>query len=237
MSIEGQSLLLKIEALIKKASIDRTEGSDVEITYSFDRPDINIKNSLQLLGIVSLTIKDGPDIETSIIKLVNNQEFIDKLIDVKGSNSIKEDLEKSFADVISGKTPNLPKHTPKSKEIKRVPLKDIKGRFYSITNLKAILNQRIALQVKENMGKGSAKSILNYRSGRFSNSVTIKNVRLTKDGKLEVFYDYMKYPYQTFEPGFKQGFPSSRDPKLLISKSIREIATSIVINKLKATLV
>lgn len=237
MSIKGQSLLLQIEALIKKASIDRDEGPDVTVTYSFDRTNIDIRNSLQLLGVLSIAVKDGPDIEESLSKLLNNQSFIDSLIDVKGSNSIKEDIEKSFADIISGKVPNLPKHAKKPKEERRIPLKDIRGRFYSISNLKSILNTRITEQVKINMGKGSAKSILNYRSGRFANSVVIKDVKLSRDGKLEAFYDYMKYPYQTFEPGFKQGFPESRDPKLLISKSIRQIATDVVKNRLKATLV
>lgn len=235
MSIEGQSLLLKIEALIKKASLDRSTGDDIVVTYSFDRPDIDIHNSLQLLGIISIVIKDGPDIGTQVTKLLNNQEFVDKLIDIKGSNSIKEDIEQSFSELISGNKINLPKHASKPKEVKRIPLKDIRGRFYSITNLQAILNQKLAEQIKKNMGKGLAKSILNYRSGRFANSVKVDNISLSRDGKLEVFYSYMRYPYQTFEPGFKQGYPESRDPRLLISKSIRQLATDIVINKLKAT--
>ncbi len=238
MSILGQSLLLQIEAIIKKSKIARETSPDVTITYSFDRPDIDIKNSLQLLGVVSLAVKDGPDsIDSKLLKLIANQEFVDKLLEVKGSNSIKEDIEKSFADIISGKNPNLPKHSPKAKETKRIPLKDIKGRFYSISNLQAILSLRITQQVKQNMGKGFAKSILNYRSGRFANSVKIGKVLISREGKLEVFYNYMKMPYQTFEPGFKQGHIESRDPKLLISKSIRQIATELVINRLKATLI
>jgi len=47
----------------------------------------------------------------------------------------------------------------------------------------------------------------------------------------------MKNPYQTFEPGFRQGSPTSRDPKLLISQSIREIAASKVGNRLRAVLI
>jgi hypothetical protein len=51
---------------------------------------------------------------------------------------------------------------------------------------------------------------------------------------ITAFYTYMKYPYQTFEPEFKQGSPASRNPKLLISKSIREILATKVDNKLRA---
>ena len=51
---------------------------------------------------------------------------------------------------------------------------------------------------------------------------------------ITAFYTYMKNPYQTFEPGFKQGSPASRSPKLLISKSIREIVANKVGNQLRA---
>jgi hypothetical protein len=48
------------------------------------------------------------------------------------------------------------------------------------------------------------------------------------------FYTYMKNPYATFSDGGKQSLPKSRDPKLLISKSIREIAKEMAINKMRA---
>jgi hypothetical protein len=44
----------------------------------------------------------------------------------------------------------------------------------------------------------------------------------------------MKNPYATFSAGGKQSKPVSRDPKILISASIREIAQTIVSNKLRA---
>jgi hypothetical protein len=44
----------------------------------------------------------------------------------------------------------------------------------------------------------------------------------------------MKNPYATFSDGGKQSIPKSRDPKLLISKSIREIAEQVVANRLRA---
>jgi hypothetical protein len=44
----------------------------------------------------------------------------------------------------------------------------------------------------------------------------------------------MKNPYATFSEGGKQQNPKSRDPKLLIAKSIREIAQQQVGNRLRA---
>lgn len=47
---------------------------------------------------------------------------------------------------------------------------------------------------------------------------------------MQIDYTYMKYPYQTFEPGFAQG-STFRDPRLLIGQSIRELATQIMNEK------
>jgi hypothetical protein len=51
---------------------------------------------------------------------------------------------------------------------------------------------------------------------------------------ITAFYRYQKNPYQTFEPGYRQGSPKTRDPKLLIAGSIREIAATVVGNNLRA---
>jgi hypothetical protein len=44
----------------------------------------------------------------------------------------------------------------------------------------------------------------------------------------------MKNPYATFSTGGRQSVPKSRDPKLLISKSIRDIAEQVATNRLRA---
>jgi len=47
----------------------------------------------------------------------------------------------------------------------------------------------------------------------------------------------MRNPNGTLSDGGRQQFPRSRDPKLLISKSIREIAETVVKNRMRAVLV
>lgn len=47
----------------------------------------------------------------------------------------------------------------------------------------------------------------------------------------------MRNPYATFSEGGRQQYPKSRDPKLLISTSIKEIAATKVANRLRAVLV
>jgi hypothetical protein len=84
------------------------------------------------------------------------------------------------------------------------------------------------------MGNGTARNVLNYRTGRFAASAAVSRMSESREGMITAFYEYMKNPYQTFEPGYRQGNPKTRDPKLLIAASIREIAATKVGNKLRA---
>lgn len=107
----------------------------------------------------------------------------------------------------------------------------------TIGNLEAILRAKLALQIKRNMGTGNAENVLNYRTGRFAESATIERATQSRAGMVSVFYNYMRNPYGTFSDGGKQQYPRSRNPKALISKSIREIGTSLAINRMRAVLV
>lgn len=111
------------------------------------------------------------------------------------------------------------------------------GRFISLSSIQGILNANITEQVRKNMGDGNRKDILNYRSGRLADSVHIERMSLSKEGMISAFYTYMKNPYSTFSDGGQQQYPKTRDPKLLISKSIREIAATIAANRMRAILV
>lgn len=104
----------------------------------------------------------------------------------------------------------------------------------SLASLQSLLNATLIQKVKENMGSGSRKDILNLQSGRFAESVKVERLSESRQGMITAFYSYMKNPYATFSAGGKQGFPTSRDPKALISKSIREIAVTQVSNRLRS---
>jgi hypothetical protein len=84
------------------------------------------------------------------------------------------------------------------------------------------------------MGDGNRKDILNYRTGRFASTINIDHLTQSREGLITVFYSYMKNPYATFSAGGKQERPKTRDPKLLIGKSIRDIASQVVTNQLRA---
>lgn len=104
----------------------------------------------------------------------------------------------------------------------------------NIAKLQALLDARIQDQVKRNMGKGNRHDILNLRTGRFAESVEIKRLTRSRNDLITVFYSYMRSPYATFAEGGKQEYPRSRNPKTLISKSIRDLAMELAITKLRA---
>jgi hypothetical protein len=104
----------------------------------------------------------------------------------------------------------------------------------NLLNLMNLINTHLQDVISSNMGDGSSKNVLNYRTGRFAASAQVQRMTYGKEGTITAFYDYMKNPYATFSAGGKQSKPASRDPKLLISKSIREIAQQVVSNKLRA---
>lgn len=103
--------------------------------------------------------------------------------------------------------------------------------LFSLTN---IINSQLQDVISANMGDGSSRNVLNYRTGRFASSVKVERLSTGREGTITAFYSYMKNPYATFSAGGRQSSPVSRDPKLLISKSIREIAQQVVANKLRA---
>jgi hypothetical protein len=88
------------------------------------------------------------------------------------------------------------------------------------------LNKGLPGQVASNMGSPA----LNYRTGRFAQSVYALDVRETKNRGLSIHYTYQRSPYELFEyPGGSPRLATpQRDPRKIIDKSIRELATDIV---------
>lgn len=89
-----------------------------------------------------------------------------------------------------------------------------------------IINQQLPRTVAKNMGDPR----LNYRTGRFASSVQVTDIATTAKGFPSIGYTYDKFPYQTFEPGYRQG-SIDRDPRKLIDASIREIAAQFAIGR------
>lgn len=191
---------------------------------------VNAQTSPSMLQLIEASILEALDPiqfpktkKTFFAKNIPIAQFTNK-IEVN-NQKLKASLQKEIRKLEQTKT--------KLKRDAKNRARTQKGQFASIANIQILLNARIHEQIKQNMGSGSRRDILNLRTGRFAETVQIERLNLQRDNAIAVFYSYMKYPYATFSSGGEQSYPGSRDPVTLINKSIREIASTLVTNKLR----
>ena len=183
-----------------------------------------------------LTIPGSNTILQDNVEIVTNK--ILQALTKKPQKGIKK--HQPVAGIAKGKI-NIPKPSTSSTKTTRktVTINDspnfisIKESF-NLISLQNLINQNLQSVISANMGDGTSKGVLNYRTGRFAASAAVQRMSQSREGMITAFYSYMRNPYQTFEPGYNQGKPTSRDPKLLIAKSIREIAAIRVGNRLRS---
>lgn len=179
------------------------------------------------------------------------------LLRIKSSPSVLDNIETMLVSSMSGKkmgktqktitllnsTTKITKRRKKIQTVNKLNKSGLRkdtGIVITALDLSSILmhiNANIADQIRRNMGTGSSRDVLNYRSGRFAESVQVEKLSESRQGMITAFYSYMQNPYATFSTGGRQELPRSRDPKLLISKSIREIMQQKVGNRMRAVLV
>lgn len=190
----------------------------------------SIPNSIAL-NIASI-IKTGKSLPRINPKAqVSPEKIIDKRLDVL-KKTAKEMLkivthakkQIAVAKQAQKKSSSITINKPVSKKSQQQAPK-----LVNLANLQALLNQALPQQIKGNMGTPA----LNNRTGRFAESVKVENISESRAGMISMFYSYMKSPYATFSQGGKQ-YTTAREPKTLISKSIREIASGLVGNRLRA---
>lgn len=192
----------------------------------------DISNKLKTYDIAKI---QGSDSRTTIEKKKIVKSFIegiikDKRIKVSSIKNLTPKLSKhKVTKKVKGKTKvssskvNIP---TKKKTIKGFEVKTTKQPVLNLNALKAQINARLSMTVIKNMGTPA----LENRTGRFARSVQVTDVTQTSKGFPSIGYTYQKYPYQTFEPGFKQG-STQRDPRTLIDRSIREIASELLVGR------
>lgn len=148
----------------------------------------------------------------------------------KVTGKSKKQIKESSKATVKGKTKsknavNIVRDSGISKSV--VPKTGKSRGANSLATLLGVLNQKLPETVAKNMGDPA----LNYQTGRFAGSVRVTDIVKTPQGFPSIGYTYMKSPYQTFEPGYQQGYPPERDPRKLIDRSIREIAAQFAIGR------
>jgi hypothetical protein len=188
--------------------------------------------------------------------VTSTTQLVNKLLKVRSSPSILEKLERTLVETLVGKKTKTP--TSKTIPLLNSTVKKVKKRkkvtvqnkldkgglradtspgissATDLTSLMSLINNHLQSAISANMGDGDSRSVLNYRTGRLASSAKVEYLSESRAGMITAFYSYMKNPYATFSDGGRQQNPKSRDPKLLIAKSIREIAAQQVGNRLRA---
>lgn len=117
------------------------------------------------------------------------------------------------------------------------------GRFVSNTNMKAILELVAKEYLIKDMKKPGAP--LKYQTGRFANSLKIKDVLIreqqgSNNPDLQVTYNYMVRPYSVFNPAVStyrglslRPYAGARNPQKLIGQAIAKAARDLIHSRYK----
>lgn len=200
------------------------------------------KLSLEVLTKVSAAFEQAIDMVTP--------NAVRRLLMARGSPSFIDKLISKFATAFLLKTNKLYNFYYKIFKTKRQPKRSLKTRdlflednfdkTYRVESivdreedidflsLKYLLNNELPPAVKRNMGESTDPPVqLRYQTGRFANSSKITNITSTRKDQIEIFYTYMRYPYDVFLPWGRLYLPQ-RDPRTIIDKSIRDISKGII---------
>ena len=223
-----------------RRDVDITKGVRGSIALAYELKKINqLKGKVAaIVGQISKQVIEGniDNITNDVFKKVN-------VLDITGSPTLEEELAQQYFDLIDpnrkqkgsksrrkaekkSKGVGLKTKKPKRTSVGKIPRNIQKGVSSSPLQFIGLINQQLPQTVMGNMGPPA----LENRTGRFAGSVKVVDVQTTAQGFPSFGYTYQKTPYQTFEPGFRQG-DTDRDPRKLIDRSIRDIAVQFALGR------
>lgn len=184
---------------------------------------------LNIEGSPSLARKIGSVVITKFTSIKTTKNFkVKAKIDKKYILSRKSLSTKNTTKPVKGKKFSGAKTVKNKKKSVRLPTvtrtkkKSVSSGFNQL-QLIGMLNSKLPEMVRRNMQYPSLQNI----TGTFSESVRVMNIDTTEKGFPSIAYTYDKLPYQIFEVGMGRApwATAERDPRKLIDRSIRELAT------------
>ena len=189
-------------------------------------------DTLQMPGAEPLAELGGSDSFVDLNKKTLRQKVLNAFADETGVTvKAGKDIKKKASNTKTTFTPKRNTRTVKGKrKVKKSRVSS--GKITAASQASYImteLNKKLPSKVRENMQAPA----LENRTGRFANSVKITDVVQTRKGFPSIGYTYQKDPYEVFEMGSKGNWATpERDPRKLIDRSIRELATEIMLGRL-----
>jgi hypothetical protein len=229
---------------------DSGNGTKQQVLYEMDFRDPrngNVMSTLQFKLGKPISEEQADKIIDEMFPLISTV-LGEKLVANVGANllakqgivtkKIREDIDSSFEATF------ISEPTDSAEEGSKGAVRTAAGRFTSLVNLKASLE----LLMKENMlktmtsplaGTGT-NSPLKYRTGRLLNSSEVVSVALptSPNGAMSIYYKYMVYPYQVFDPNNTEsphmGLASRmRNPQKLIGDALQSAARRLLSSRYK----
>lgn len=234
-----KTLLAFFDSLKPLAEFIKELGKQYESDTTVDKKLLNIlvNDSAEMAAI--LADSKGSDALTDMPVKILKSVFDGKKLPAEQKSSALNKIDNKKPKKLTS-IPTVKKSSSKTPKIPKIKTFNFRSQTKSLVNLPMLMmqiNSNLHDQIKRNMGNGSRKDVLNYRTGRFAQSAKVEKLSESRQGMITAFYSYMKNPYATFSRGGRQERPYTRDPKLLISKSIRELAGQQVANRMRAVLV
>lgn len=220
--------------IVNKANRMLSKSFLNEVNYILKEQD---KNTLKYISTVSWSdVSMSPTISDDIEKSITNKFLKNKTLKNKRSKKV---IKSRILKNKSKSKYSTAKQAIKNKKRKLSRITTEKG--LSLLQIKNLLNRKLHDSVKDNMGSPSEPPIrLRYQTGRFAKSVKVLDVKNGSGRKaaLQVYYTYMRYPYDVFLPGGRLYKPQ-RNPKLIIGQAIRGILSAdyLKTKNIRATLI
>lgn len=253
------NLKAKVENAFNDLHVKSSYGKSIEVELQKDFGANAFLLSIKANIVIIQDRFENQNIYGTMIEGLISGNIVGMMAEANFSRNLKEEIAYRYMQTLKGTTSfkieKINKKLPKSTTataVKNIAITQgsgvsVKGKAsntnqiipsaVNLTSLQTFINQHLQSAIAANMGDGNSKNVLNYRSGRLAASAKVERMSQSREGMITAFYSYMKNPYATFSEGGEQQLPKSRDPKLLISKSIREIAAQRVVSRMRAVVV
>ena len=213
----GSSILNRLESIEERKIVSQIQRDLKSLLISSNIPNLSGSDTVEQIETKRVIKKLKSSLEKGKSKKIKVNFESTK---VKGKPKTTESI-KAGGTVTKGRA--KAKSSLKKKRVNKIKPKNT---LPNLQMLIGVINQQLPRTVAKNMGDPR----LNYKTGRFASSVEVTDITTTAKGFPSIGYTYDKFPYQTFEPGYRQG-SVDRDPRKLIDTSIREIAAQFAIGR------
>ena len=238
-------------AIIKQQLEEKGAGSSKKNTVVYT-VETGLQNSTRDGKVAAVSFKFSKPVAEDYIDVRSSSilKAVTSSLDITGDTGILENIIKDIAG--KGRSVGKKRTTgrvevnfgdPMDADGHDGSITGASGRFVSNTNMKSVLELLAKEYLIKDMKKAGAP--LKYRTGRFANSLKIKDLLISeqqgsRQPDLNVTYNYMVNPYSVFNPAVStyrglslRPFAGARNPQKLIGEAIAKATRDLIHSRYK----